>query len=195
MYSSIQIVEKPDWVSWDAIHKVLWNAHEKNRSRGMNMAHAAFSGEQIEDYLAPDGKMFVAVCGDEVVGVAAYKEKDIKFWFGGGRYAYCCFAAVLPEYAGQGIYRQLVELREKTALAQGIDKMMFNTHPKNSRVIGIALNNGYKKVSYTSDGSASWVYLVKWLNGCPVSNTRLSIMYTCIRSLRKIQAIFRKRAK
>ena len=55
MSPEIKVIEKPDWVSWDVIHKVLWNAHEKNRSRGMNMAHAAFSGEQIEDYLAPDG--------------------------------------------------------------------------------------------------------------------------------------------
>lgn len=195
MNDKIQIIEKPEWVSWDDVHKVLWKAHEANRSNGMNMAHAAFSGKEIEDYLGPDGKMFVAVCDDEVVGVAAYKEKDAKFWYGAGQYAYCCFAAVLPEYAGQGVYRQLVELREKTALAQGIDKMMFNTHPKNSRVIGIALKNGYKMVSYASDGNASWVYLVKWLNGAPYSDCRLNSMFGVIKGLRTIQSIFKRKSK
>ncbi len=195
MEGEIQVVVKPDWVSWDDVHKVLWKAHEANRSNGMNMAHAAFSGKEIEDYLGPDGKMFVAVCDGEVVGVAAYKEKDAKFWYGAGRYAYCCFDAVLPEYAGQGVYRQLVELREKIALAQGIDRMMFNTHPNNSRMIGIALKSGFKRVSYTSSEKSPWVYWVKWLNGAPYSDCRLNVMYGVIRGLRTIQSIFKRKSK
>lgn len=183
----IKVLEKPDWITWDEIHDVLWRAHEANRERGINLPHAAFSGQEIKDYLTPEGKMFVALCNGKVIGTAAYIERRAKFWFGEGIYAYCCFASVLPEYAGEGVYRQLMEIREKSALAHGIDKMMFNTHPNNSRVINVALINGFKKVTFSLGGDSPWVYMVKWINGAPYSGFRFKIMYECIHLWRQFK--------
>lgn len=183
--NDIQIIEKPEWVTWEQIHEVIWKAHELNREKGINMTHAALSGKEIEEYLTPNGRMYVAIDGDKVIGTAAYKEEKAKFWFGEGIYAYCCFASVLPGYTGKGVYKQLMEIREQNALVNGIDKLMFNTHPNNSRVINVALKSGFKRVSFISGVNNSWVYLVKWINGAPFSDARLSVMYNGIRILRE----------
>ncbi len=189
MNDEIHILEKPEWASWDEVHEVIWKAHETNRVKGMNMAHAALSGKEIAEYLGADGKMFVAVLGNKVIGTAAYKEQKTKFWFGEGVYAYCCFASVLPEFRGAGVYGRLMKLREQIAMANGIDKMLFNTHPQNSRVIEVALKNGFEKVNYTIGSDSAWVYMVKWLDGARHSKLKIKIVYNCIKILRKTKQL------
>ena len=103
----VQVVEKPDWVSWDEIHDVIWKAHESNRQQGINMRFPALPGEDIRKRVEGNGKMFVALDGKKVVGTAAIRIKKADLWCGKGDYAYLCFASVLPEYSGQGIYKQL----------------------------------------------------------------------------------------
>lgn len=184
MAEAIQIIEKPDWVSWEDIHKVIWVSHKTNREKGINMIHATFSGMEIEDYLAPTGKMFVAIQDSKVIGVAASKEMNAKFWFGADVFVYCCFVAVLPEYRGKGVYGELMKQQERIASSKGIDKVLFNTHPNNTRVIAAALKNGYKKVSYTQGKDSPWVYLVKWVNGAPYPDFVFNAIYGCMRSFR-----------
>lgn len=184
MVTDIQVLEKPDWVSWDEVHEVVWQSHEMNRRNGINMLHASFSGKEIAEYLAPSGKMFVALLGSKVIGTAAYTIKVSKFWFGEYRFAYCCFASVLPGFTGRGVYKRLTEKREESVMSQGLDKLLFNTHPSNSRVIHIAMNNGYKKVDFVLGNTVSWVYMVKWLKGTPYSDFKLSFMFNCIRIVR-----------
>ena len=74
-----------------------------------------------------------------------------------------------------------MDLQETVASSQGIDKMLFNTHPKNSRVINAALKNGYKKISYSFGKDSPWVYMVKWLDGKPYSDMQLDAMYGCVK--------------
>ncbi len=61
-------MEKPEWVSWDEIHEVLWKAHEKNREKGIIMASPSLSCEEIKNKIGNKGKMFLAIVGDKVVG-------------------------------------------------------------------------------------------------------------------------------
>ena len=177
MDNTIKILEKPDWVSWDRIHEVVWAAHEKNREHGIDMAHSSMNGDEIKKMLEPNGKMLVAVQDDKVVGTAAIKEKEASFWFGQDRFAYFCFAAVLPEYNGKGIYQQLCEQRESIARSMGINKLMFNTHSDNQHVIQIAKRSGYKEVKYSCGKDNAWVFMVKWLDGCPYSDGQCEKQY------------------
>lgn len=175
--NNIEIIKKPDWVSWEEIQDVLWKAHTQNRVRGIIMGHQNLSGEKVGDMLGDSGIMLVAMADEQVVGTAAVKIKESNFWYGKDNYAYCCFASVLLEYEGQGIYRHFIVEREAYARKNGIDKMLFNTHPRNKRVINIALKNGYRRVCYTAHNGFSYVYLVKWLNGCPYSKLRCRYEY------------------
>ena len=62
MGSEIQIIEKPDWLSWDEIHDVLWKAHEQNRNNCINMSFPALSGEKIRERIEGKGKLLYHVC-------------------------------------------------------------------------------------------------------------------------------------
>lgn len=167
----IEIVEKPDWVSWDELHSVLWKAHAQNREKGLNMAFPALPGEEIKKIIEGQGKMLVALCEGKVVGTAAIKVKKASLWCGRGEYAYCCFASVLPEYNGMGIYKQLCLIREKVAHDIGLNRMMFDTHEQNDRVLAVNRTNGYKFVDVSIWKDHYNVVMVKWLNGCPYSDS------------------------
>ena len=90
---SIQIIEKPDWVSWDDIKQCLFEAHSVNRAKGINMDHYQWPTEKIKESLGENGFMLVALDGDKVVGTAGIGEKFGNKWYSKGRYAYMCFAA------------------------------------------------------------------------------------------------------
>lgn len=173
----IQIVEKPEWVSWDDIHNVLWTAHADNRNKGVVMRYPSLSGEEIRLKIEGHGKMLVALDETKVVGTAAIIVKGAKYWCGKGNYAYICFASVLPEYNGKGIYKALDIKREEIALSMGLERMLGDTHENNTHRLVIAKKAGYRFVDYKPYGDHFNVVMVKWLNGCPYSSFRCEVAF------------------
>ena len=167
MNSGIQILEKPDWVSWEDIHNVLWKAHEENRERGVFMRYPSLSGEEIREMIEGKGKMFVVMDGVIPVGTAAYLEKTESLWCGNGLYGYYCFASLLPSYRNKGIYPKLCEVREKELLDQGINRIIMDTHRDNIRELELAKKQGFIPIDYVERKNHFGVVLVKWLDGCP----------------------------
>lgn len=171
MLTDIQIIEKPDWVSWDDIKQCLVDSHATNRAQGINMAHYQWPVEKIREYIGPNGVILVALDGSKVVGTAVISEKEGKAWYAKGRYAYMCFASVLPQYRGQGIYGRLAQLREKIANEQGYRVWVLDTHEKNKSLQRIVKANGYHLVGYfrTMNKDHFNVVMAKWPDGCPNS--------------------------
>lgn len=173
MVPNIKIIEKPDWVSWEDIREVIWLSHSRNRQEGMNMHFPSLSGEEIWKRIEEcKGKMFVALDGKKVVGTGALTVKSVDLWCGRGEYAYLCFAAVLPEYNGQGLYKALCELREKECRRMGLNRLMFDSHENNRKLFKINAKNGFYPVSYKNYGDHNNVIMVKWLDGSPYSYSR-----------------------
>lgn len=172
MDNHIQIIVKPDWISWDEIKKCLYNAHAENRSRGINMAHYLWPAEEIKNYIGKDGVMLIALDGKRLIGTAAIAKKEGRKWYANGSYAYMCFACVLPEYRGLGIYQKLITKREELAITLGYQTLLMDTHSKNKIIQKVAKKNGYKKVRkfQTKSKDHHSVILVKWLNGHSPSN-------------------------
>ena len=141
--SSIQIVEKPDWVSWDEIHEVLWNAHEQNRKKGVIMSYPSLSGEELKDMIGNHGKMFLALEDNKVVGTLALIVKSGKKWYNTGVYGYLCLGAVLPEYSGKGIYRSLYQVAETSAKQMKLSVLTRDTNENNARMLKITKQEGY----------------------------------------------------
>lgn len=187
--SSIQIVEKPDWVSWDDIKQCLYEAHSVNRAKGISMAHYQWSAEKIQESLGEGGFMLVALDGDKLVGTAGIGEKYGNTWYANGRYAYECYAGVLPDYAGKGIYKMLEIRREEKAKEEGYDVLIGDTHSKNTHRIEIALKNGFRLVRFFRAASKDHysVVIVKWLNGCSYSSFYCWIKF----EVSKLQALIR----
>ena len=179
--SSIQIIEKPEWVSWDDIKQCLYEAHSVNRAKGISMAHYQWPAEKIQDSLGENGFMLVALDGDKLVGTAGIGEKYGNIWYANGRYAYECYAGVLPDYAGKGIYKMLEIRREEKAKEEGYDVLIFDTHSKNTHRIEIALKNGFRLVRFFRAASKDHysVVMAKWLDGCPYSKAYCWWKYYC----------------
>jgi len=173
--NNIQILEKPDWVSWDDIHELLWNAHAENRKNGVFMRYPTLSGEEIRLRVEGTGKMFCAFVDGKMVGTGAIVAKSFKLWFTKKSevFGYQCFAAVLPEYTGKGIYKLLNLYREQECRRMEINRLMFDTHKGNIHIQKILKKNGYKFVDYKFYKNHYNIVMVKWLDGCPYSRFRL----------------------
>ena len=171
MKPDIQVIEKPDWVSWDDIRQCLYEAHAVNREKGINMTHYLWSAEKIKGSLGEDGVMLVALDGEKLVGTAAIADKNSNMWYARGRYAYICFDAVLPDYTGIGIFKELDSKREIIAKEKGFPTLVFDTHSRNTHRLIIAKKNDYRLVRFFLAKSKDHysVVMVKWLNGCPYS--------------------------
>ena len=163
----IKIQEKPEWVSWDEIHNVIWKAHENNRSKGVLMSYPSLSGDEIKDKIGKGGKLFTALDGDKVVGTLALSKKKGKRWYCSGDYGYLCFGAVLSEYSGKGIYRSLYQLAETTAIQMGLTILTRSTNEHNARMLKITKQEGYYFVGYMACKDHFDIVRAKWLDSCP----------------------------
>ena len=167
MNNSIQIIEKPDWVSWDDIHNVMWDAHAENREKGIIMSYPSLSGDEIKRKIGENGKMFVAIEGNKVVGTLALIKKTGKQWYISGQYGYLCFGAVLPEYSGKGIYKSLYQLAENTAKQMELLVLTRDTNEKNARMLKITKQEGYHFVKCKACKDHFNIVRAKWLDKCP----------------------------
>ena len=194
MDKSIRILVKPDYVSWDDIHDVIWKSHEENRKNGVIMRYPSLPGSEIEKKIGADGKMLVALTEDgKLVGTAAMMQKKAKLWFGENDFAYCCFASILPEYNGKGIYKEMCRLQEEMARGEGLNMMMFDTHEKNARNLGHSVKAGYRFVDLKFYRDHYNVVMVKWLDGCPYSRFWCSMNYRLRRVGVKIRSFMHVR--
>lgn len=188
MKPEIEVIEKPDWVSWDDIHEVLWKAHAQNRERGINMAFPALPGDLIQKKIEEElGKMFVAMNNNIVVGTGAILIKNNSFWWNKDSYVYCCFDSVLPEFRGHGIYMQIELKQEEEAIANKIKLLMFDTHESNKRMLLINKKNGFKAVDIKVCRDHYNIVMVKWLNGCPYSDWYIRSQFLLRKWYRKLR--------
>lgn len=195
MNPNIKIVEKPDWVTWETISEVLKKAHQDNRDQGVVMRLPMLSAEEIKNKFGDHDKFFVALDGEKVVGTGAVAIKEYSLWCNGedARYAYVCFAAVLPEYSGMGIYKALDLRREKAAREMGVTKIIGDTHERNQHRLDIMMKVGYKFVAYKYCHDHFNIVAVKWLDGCPYSPMKCKFEFQKDRIRVKLRALIYKR--
>ncbi len=185
--SKIQILEKPDWVSWDEIHEVLVKAHAQNRANGINMKKPSLPGEKIAKEIGKEGKMFVAVEGNKVVGTLALIKKEGNKWYNLGKYGYLCYVAVLPECSGKGVYRSLYQVAEATAKQDGLLVLTRDTHEKNERMLKIAKQEGYHYVDFRACADHFNIVRAKWLDKCSFPSWYIRIRYMFSRFFKKVR--------
>lgn len=177
MNTEINIIEKPDWVSWDEIHEVLWKAHEKNRENGVFMSYPSLTGDEIKKRVENNGKMYLALEGQHVIGTLALIIKQGNKWYNKGMYGYLCFGAVLPNYSGKGIYRSLYKVAETSALNLGISVITRDTNEKNARMLKISKQEGYHFVECKAYKDHFNIVRAKWLDGCPYPSWYIKLKF------------------
>lgn len=167
----IVIQEKPEWVSWDMIHEVLWKAHQQNMAHGMTMRTVKLNGEELKERVG-DGQCFVALDRDDhIVGTGSIKVYLSQVWFAKGLTAKLMLGAVLPEYQGRGIYRQLLQKRFDYAREKKASVILMDTAEHNLKMQKILKRYDFRYVScFASKFSKHYsVVMAKWLSYCPYS--------------------------
>ena len=165
MDSSIQIIEKPDWVSWDEIREVLWVSHAENRDRGIVNTYYSRPSDEIRKFVGDKGKMFVALDGKKVVATGAILIKNKRRWFAKEDYAYACLGAILPEYRRHGIYFPFERLTE--AYAKTFSSLLVtDMHENNVKIQKLRLREGFQYVAYKVCKDHCNVIMAKWFNEC-----------------------------
>lgn len=176
----ILFMEKPKWVSWEDICECIHASHQTNKKWGFEMLNSNLTGAIIAERLQ-DGKCFVAIDNQKVVGTASLKIlKKSKKWWAKGKVSYHCFDAILPSYRGTDVYLGLKQIRDKYDKDMRINMIQFNTAEHNKTIIKINEKAGYKRVQFAPIGKGGNYYsvtMVKWIDKCPYSDRFISFMY------------------
>ena len=177
--SSIRIIEKPEDISFDRIHEILWAANEKNRQDGFVLSTSNLTGEQIRDRLGGNGKCFVAMDGDRPVGTMSVRYVKRSGWYAKGIVPDCMMAGVLPEYQGRHVYGMLSDHIFDYIKAQGYALAELDTAETNTHAIKIYQHQGFRLVGYKANpgGDHYSVILVKWFGKAPYSDAYCSMRY------------------
>lgn len=175
----IKYMEKPDWVSWEDILTCLHEAHKVNKRKGFAMPGYDMTIEEFKEKLG-DGKCFVALDGNKVVGVNSVKFIRSRRWCTWGkRVAYSCLDGVLKAYQGTDVYFSLNAIRSKCINESGVGAIEFNTAEHNKAIIKHSIKRGAKIVQYSriTQGGYHPIVMVRWLHGCPYPDWLCNFMF------------------
>ena len=187
-------MEKPASVSWEQISDVLVRSHAKNREQGIVLPYPHLPPAEMQKKVEQkNGTMFVAMHGDKLVGTAAVLFTNRKLWCGAGPYAYCCLASILPEYAGHGIYRNLLDIEDAFILSKGYHRVLFDSDEKNKRIFEISRKDGYKFVEYSIHPTHRSIVMVKWFGKAPYPDFVFAVMFAMLKRWRILKYKLSKR--
>ena len=189
MQSKVVIVDKPSWVSFDDIHDVLWKANELNRKNGFKLRTAELSGGELEERIGTNGKCFVALEGEKIVGTISIRMLRRNNWYAQGEVPDYMLAAVLPEYQGQHLNTRLSEKVFDYVKNAGYQLIELDTAEDNLHAIAVYEHLGFKKVNYVAikDADHYSVVMAKWLENCPFSEHYCRLRYSIKRILVRIR--------
>jgi len=169
--AEVIITEKPDSVTYQEISRVLREAHREHIRNGIVMRVPSLPPEELEKWVGPDGKCFVAMDGEQVVGTASYKVRAFRRWYCRGNAAELTMDGVLPEWQGKHILTMLNRAREEAILRMGFRVLYLDTAEENIRRLKIAEKEGFIPVDYLFPNSRSkgkyFVCMVKWADHSP----------------------------
>lgn len=160
---AIEVIEKPDWITWEDIRTCIHRAHESNVSRGIEMKTLQYSAQELEERLAKyaiKSKVFVALDGNRLVGTAAVTLEKKHRWCYDGNVAHLHFAAVDPDYRGMNLYGRLSQLRYDFAYENDCKAIEFFTAEDNRRVQEINLSQGFQYVDFISPSDSQLYYVL-----------------------------------
>ncbi len=187
--NGITIMEKPDWISFDDIHELLYLAHAENREkRGFHVRTAEMTGAELEAYLGSTGKCFVALDGEKLVGTASYRIVQRALWCVKGPVADRILVAVHPDYQGKRIASALFCTIEEAVRVIGMQFIESSTAEANTVMRNACLKEGFRYVDLQVPYSDHYnVVMLKWLNGCPYPKWRMNAHYAWKRLRKKLK--------
>lgn len=189
----IKILEKPDSITYDDIHDLLWAANQVHRENGFTLNTAELSGEELQQRIGENGKCFVALDDDKLVATGAYRLGRINTWYYQGVLPEYMLVGVLPEYQGKGINGKLAKHLFESVAEAGYPAVMLCATENNTHAIQIYRHQGFREVDYRvfRHLSRNAVLMVKWLQKCPYSEMKRKVMFGARKYYRRLKSIAR----
>lgn len=161
--------ERPESITFDMIHDLLWKANEPNRERGFLQATSSMSGAELERYIGPAGKTWVALLDGRLVGTISARPIKRSTWYAKGEILDYILAGVDPDHQGEHIGSALADALFKYAGEEGYSVIELDTAEPNRHAQNVYLHQGFVYVGYASRKGAGHysVVMAKWLQTCP----------------------------
>lgn len=187
--NEIKIVEKPEWVSYEEIHEILYVAHEINRTNGFVMTTSNLTGKQIEERIGKQGKCWVALDNNKIVGTLSVRMIHRSSWYINGEIPDYILAGVHPMYQGKNINAQLTKKAFEYVQKRGFSLIELDTAENNKHAIEIYKHYGFRLVGYEAITGVDHysVVMVKWLGNCPYSELQCKWRYNLRRFLVRVR--------
>ena len=187
--SNIIIIEKPESISFEVIHDVLWRANEGNREAGFILKTSQLAPEKLQSRIGEKGKCFIALDGDKVIGTISVRIVNRRKWYYKGDIPDYMLAAVLPEYQGKHINTMLAQKVFEFAILNGYKAIELDTAEENIHAIDVYKHQGFELVDYLAKSSLDHysVVMVKWLDKCPYTEIKRKIMYSIRRTYIRVK--------
>ena len=186
--SEIQVLKKPDNITFKEIQEVIKASHEENIKKGIVMKAAALSAREMEERVGKEGTCFVAMDDDKVVGTLSCSAKEIHYWYHDGKTLKVLLAGILPAYQGRGIMSMFLKAAEDEAKKYGIDTLFLDTAEENINMRQLCVKKGFRHVDFRAFHSNHYsVILMKWMKGCLMSEKYCAFRFR----IKRIYTIFR----
>lgn len=174
----IVITERPDWVSFDDIHQLLYAAHVSTREKGIMINTATMDAKALQEHIGESGQCFVALDGDRLVGTISVRIIERNTHYMHGKVTDPVLLGILPDYRGKHISTMLFErvirfAEEHTGVIEG------RVAEENLHMQEILLKWGYQYVDFHSFKNVDHytVALYKWFPNCPYSKLWLKLRF------------------
>ena len=181
----IQVIPKPESISWDDIHVLLFKSHEVNRLNGVYMRTANLEGKELKARVG-NGQCFVAIADGVLVGTASAKIVERHEWYHRGEVVDFMLLGILPGYGGKGIFSKLLDCIYCFARSNNLSVVELDTAESNCRMRAIAERIGFQYVGIKASPYVTHysVIMAYWLDGAPygkyymiIRNSISSFMY------------------
>lgn len=175
----IIIKEKPDNISFEEIHDVIYSAHEENLKNGIVMRTTTLTGKELKERIGKDGMCFVALDKEKIVGTISVRFVKRDKWYAKGIIPDCMLAGVIPEYRGKHISSMLEQKAFEFIREKGYNLVELDTAENNVKAVEIYKHQGFKLVDYHAYHGVDHysVVMIKWLDKCPYSDIYCKIHY------------------
>lgn len=192
------IVEKPEFISFEAVQETIRVAHESNTEKGLLYATASQSVDTLKKKIG-DGVCYVALdrATGSVVGTVTLGIRPLHYWYVNEIVAIIKLFAVHPDYKGGGISKALVDHCIDYAKQRGINIVVSDSAEQNAIIRNLFTKSGFLIVDYglyAANNFYTTVY-AKWLRSCPYPSwyrrLRYRLKWCYIRALYKPRKIKR----
>ena len=163
------VTEKPENVSYDDLYKLIYDANEINRQRGIRIITNISNGDDLKRQFGPSTMIYVVLKNRKLVGTFSVRieERNQRF-LRGLQTGYMMHLAVISECRGQGIGKELVERIERYGREKHADVLVLYVVDRNPAK-KLYSSCGFVPVDFIARTKLkqNTVGMVKWLTPCP----------------------------